>query len=324
MPVRIVSTGSQLPELVVTNGDMAKIVDTSDEWIRTRTGIAERRVAVRETTSSLGAAAARKALEAASLSPADIGLVLCATCTPDYCVPPVSCKIRELLGVGDAVTLDINVECTGFVYALSIASSMMETQNLRYALVIGAEVVNGIVDWTNRATCVLFGDGAGAVVLERGKESASRILDVHLGGVNDADGALRCALPRQATPFGPALEAEPPFVYMNGRSVFAFAVRAFLDSSRTVMERNRITAEEIRWFVPHQANLRIIASAAERMAVPIEKFYTDIDHLGNTGAATIPIALDEMNAAGLLSRGDLLLLVAFGGGLTYGSALVRW
>lgn len=321
MPISIISTGSALPGLAVTNGQLEKLVDTSDEWIYSRTGIRERRIAVTETTLSLGIAAARDAMEAGDISPSEIGLVICATITPDGMVPGMAAGIRHALGIGPCPAMDINAACTGFLYGLCTANGLMETMGIRTALVVGSETLSKVTDWADRGTCILFGDGAGAAILRKTEKPG--LLAAHLEGIDDADEALYCRSASPENPFSAAVE-EDGRVHMNGRRVFTFAVGALIETIEETLKRANVTVDELKMIVPHQANIRIISSTAQRMGIPMDKFYLNLEKTGNTSAASVPIALDELAKSGLLEPGDLVLLAGFGGGLTYGSALIRW
>jgi 3-oxoacyl-(acyl-carrier-protein) synthase III len=316
--IAILGTGSHAPGRVLTNDELSRQVDTSDEWIVTRTGIRERRIAGSdEPTSSLAADAARAALADAALQPADIDLLIVATCTADMPMPSTACLVQSALGIGEhAACVDLNAACTGFVYALEHAWALLATGRYRHALVIGAEKISSLLDWSDRTTCVLFGDGAGAVVLGPARRDNSGIVDVRLGAIPGTADLL-------AAPAGsPA--GSPPRIVMKGREVFKFAVRGMEEVTRELLARNQLAPSDVAFVVPHQANLRIIHSLAQYLGLPAERLVVNLDRFGNTSAASIPIALDEARRSGRLTPGDLLLFVAFGAGLTYGGALVRW
>jgi 3-oxoacyl-[acyl-carrier-protein] synthase-3 len=321
--IAILGTGSHAPTRILTNAELSLQVDTSDEWIVTRTGIRERRIAgPGESTSGFATAAARAALADAGLAAADIDLLIVATCTPDLPMPSTACLVQTALGVGErAACYDVNAACTGFVYALDQAWALLSTGRYRHALVIGAEKFSSFIDWSDRATCVLFGDGAGAVVLGPARpEAPSRILDCQLGAIpGTAD--LLCVPGGGVSP--PSTDARR-HVAMKGREVFKFAVRGMEEVTRDLLARNGLAGSELSLVVPHQANLRIIHSLAQYLELPYERVFVNVDRYGNTSAASIPLALDEARRTGRLQPGDLLLLVAFGAGLTYGGALVRW
>ncbi|HWI40852.1 MAG TPA: beta-ketoacyl-ACP synthase III [Verrucomicrobiae bacterium] len=322
---RIRGTGSAVPAKVLTNFDLEKMVDTTDEWITTRTGIRERRIAVEgEYTSTFAAAAARNALEMAGVSAEEIDLIIVATITPDFPFPATACLVQDAIGAKNAAAFDIAAACSGFVYGLSIADRFIRTGGAKKALVIGAEVLSRIVDWTDRNTCLLFGDGAGAAVLVA-EEGEHGVLSTHI----HSDGSYWELLyqpgcgsrnpPSQST-----LDQRKIFLMMQGNEVFKLAVRAMEEAAYEALEANGVTKEQLDFFIPHQANRRIIDAIAKRLAVGEDKVYVNLDRFGNTSAASIPIALDEANRKGLIREGNLVLFDAFGGGLTWGSALVRW
>ena len=318
----ITGTGSYLPEKVLTNDDLAQIVDTSDEWIRTRTGIARRHVAAEdETTSDLAARAAERALEAAGCGPEDIDAVLVATTTPDFTFPATACVVQDKLGVpAGAMAFDLQAVCSGFVYGLSVADALIRGGQAERALLIGAETLTRLLDWEDRSTCVLFGDGAGAVVLQA-EEGAGTVADRGvLHTVARADGRYRELL---FTDGGPSSTGTVGKLRMQGREVFKHAVTRIAEAMREVMEAAGVTAEDIDLFVPHQANVRILDATAKKLGIPSEKVMLTIEEQGNTSAASIPLALDTAVRQGRAKPGDLLLLEAMGGGFTWGAALVR-
>lgn len=321
--IAILGTGSHVPAGIVTNDDLSKRVDTSDEWIFTRTGIRERRIAgPGETTSTLATAAAKAALADAGLGAADIDLLIVATCTPDTPMPATACRVQSALGLSDrAACVDVNAACTGFVYALDMAWAMLATGRYKHALVIGAETLSTVVDWKDRTTCVLFGDGAGAVVVGPAREgSQARILDARLGAIPGTNDLLHI-------PHAGRSAAEAVIegcIAMKGREVFKFAVRGMEEIARDLLARQNISGADLDCVVPHQANLRIIDSLGQYLELPRERIFVNLERYGNTSAASIPLALDEARRAGRLKPGSLVLLVAFGAGLTYGGALVRW
>lgn len=318
-PIAILGTGSHAPARVLTNDELSRQVETSDEWIVTRTGIRERRIAgPGEPTSLLAAAAARAALADAGLQPADIDLLIVATCTADMPMPSAACLVQTALGIGErAACVDLNAACTGFVYALDHAWALLSTGRYRHALVIGAEKISSLLDWSDRTTCVLFGDGAGAVVLGPARRDGSGMVDVRLGAIPGTADLL-------AVPGGSPADDTPRRVVMKGKEVFKFAVRGMEEVTRDLLARNHLSASDLTLVVPHQANLRIIHSLAQYLELPYERILVNVDRFGNTSAASIPIALDEARRSGRLKSGDLVLFVAFGAGLTYGGALVRW
>lgn len=311
---RITGTGSYAPKKILTNDDLAKMVDTSDEWITERTGIKERRIAAEgETTSDMAVKAGKKALEMAGIGPGDIDTVIVATVTPDMDFPSTACFVQHKLKADKAASFDIAAACSGFIYALSVADGLIKSGHSRYVLVVGAEIFSRITDWTDRNTCVLFGDGAGAVVLAGTKEKKG-ILSTHLHSEGSSWKLLCCS--RE--------ENEKAFIKMHGNEVFKVAVRALENVALEALEHNGLKGDDIDWFIPHQANERIITATAKRLGVPMEKVYMNLHRYGNTSAASIPLALDEAVRDGKVREGDLILLDAFGGGFTWASALVRW
>jgi len=312
MGIKVVSTGSFLPDRVLTNFDLEKMVETSDEWITTRTGIRERRISEGETTSDLATEAAVRALE--GRDPKDIDLIVVATATPDAFFPSTACKVQAKIENKRAIAFDISAACTGFIYALYVADSIMRAKEIDKALVIGAERFSKIINWEDRTTCILFGDGAGAVLLK--KEDDEGILGFDLG----ADGSYGDLL---YVPSVGSNEEYPFYVRMKGNEVFKVAVRTMVESAKRVLDKSGILAEEIKLLIPHQANVRIINAVAERLGINEEKIFINLDRYGNTSAASIPIALDEAVREGRVKKGDLVLLVAFGGGFTWGSCILR-
>jgi len=322
--VEIVSTGRFLPEHVVTNRDMESIVETTDEWIFERTGIRERRIAPPEMTAAdMGTAAARVALERAGLEPADVDVLIVSTATPDRLLPATACDIQALIGATKAVAFDVIGACTGFLYGLTVAEGYISTGRGEIALVIATEKLSAIVDWEDRATCVLFGDGAGAAVL-RSSEGERGILGTH----HQSDGTLADLL----YPAGGAaipmdeevLRNRTHLLRMSGREIFKHAVRAMADSSGKALERSGWELEDVDLVFPHQANIRIIKATARYAGLPMEKVFVNVDRYGNMSSATIPVAMDEAIEEGRLHPGMNLLLVAFGAGLTWGAMTVRW
>ncbi|WP_368293278.1 beta-ketoacyl-ACP synthase III [Dehalobacter sp. TBBPA1] len=319
--VEIIGTGSYVPENRVTNDDLSKIVDTSDEWIRTRTGIKERRISLTETTADLAVAAARRALDDAGVAAEELDLIIVATVTPDYFFPSTACFVQNSLGASRAACFDISAACTGFIFGLSIASQFIRTGMYQKALIIGAEALSKITNWEDRGTCVLFADGAGAAVIKRGDQG---IISEVIGSDGSKGECLECpALPLKNV-FIEAEEAKPPHAKMNGREVFKFAVNILPECILKILENTPYTLEDINHIIPHQANLRIIDSAAKKLQVDQAKFYVNLPSYGNTSSASIPIALDEMAKGKLIHKEDLLVLVGFGGGLTYGAMLIKW
>ena len=321
----ILGTGHSYPEGILTNADLAKIVDTSDEWITTRTGIKQRRKAAPgEYTSQFAVRAARQAIERARLDPSDIDLLLCATVTPDQILPSTGCIIQAELGANNAAAMDIVAACSGFLYGVSLANSMIQTGQVRHAVVVGAEILTQYVDYTDRQTCVLFGDGAGAAVL--GPTDSGRGI---LASKIKSDGRYEEQLfsPGGGTrrkPTAETLAAGDHFFKMRGNELFKVAVRSMAEISREVLEMAGKKSDEIDLFIPHQANQRITEAVADRLNVDMEKVYSNIAVHGNTSSASIPIALDECVEAGRIKEGDLVLMASFGGGVTWGAVLVQW
>jgi len=324
----IVGTGSYMPQRVMTNDDLAKIVDTSDEWIASRTGIRARRIAAEgEATSDLAAAAARNAMEMAGVKPQELDLVIVATVTPDMFFPSTSCIVQKKIGAKNAVCFDISAACSGFLYAMQTARHFLNGGPLKTALVIGAEKLSSLINWQDRNTCVLFGDGAGAVVLRRDSSPVApgRVISSVMGSDGTLADLLRVPGGGSALPVTPEnVASRPNTIHMEGRETFKHAVTRMCRASEQALKEAGLTAKDVALVIPHQANARIISAIAERLGVPAERTFINLDKYGNTSAATIPVALDEANRGGRIKRGDVLLLVAFGGGFTWASAVVRW
>ena len=321
----VLGTGHSYPEGILTNADLEKMVETSDDWITTRTGIKQRRKAAPDEYTSLFAVrAARQAIERARLDPSDIDLRLCATVTPDQILPSTGCIVQAELGAHNAAAMDVVAACSGFLYGVSLADSMIKTGQVRHAVVVGAEILTQYVDYTDRQTCVLFGDGAGAAVL--GPTEGGRGI---LASKIRSDGRYEEQLysPGGGTrkkPTAETLAAGDHYFKMKGNELFKVAVRSMAEISRDVLERAGVKAEEISLFIPHQANQRITEAVADRLNVDTSKVYSNIAVHGNTSSASIPIALDECVEAGRIKPGDLVLLASFGGGVTWGAVLMRW
>lgn len=322
MGIQIISAGSCLPELVVTNDKLSEILDTNDEWICTRTGIKERHIATKETTTDLGVNAAKIALKNSGLSKDDIELVICATGTPDVCVPTVAANIKKELEIESAPAFDMNTNCSSFIYAITVAESLMKNCNYKNAIVIGVDVTSQILNWEDRSTAVLFGDGAGAVVLS--KTESKGILSSHLDCVIDHDNSLACNNKINSTPFFKSNIQRNTKVVMNGRSVMRFATKAFTEVVNSVVNKANISVSDIKLIIPHQANLRILKAAAKKMDIDEDRIYVNIDKVANTQAATIPIALHEALNKNIINKGDIVLFVAFGAGLSSGAVLLEW
>jgi 3-oxoacyl-[acyl-carrier-protein] synthase-3 len=321
---KIAATGAGIPEQVITNDDLAKIVDTSDEWISQRTGIRERHISGGEDLSFYAAKSANQILSRAGVAPEEVELIIVATVTADYGTPSAACMVQKEIGAVHAVAFDVTAACSGFLYAVSVADKFIRCGVYKNALVIGGEILSKIVDWTDRSTCVLFGDGAAGVLLER-TETSEGVLVEELGAQGDMYEVLTEGRVPPANAFN---QVEPlkgqDYVYMDGREVFKFATKKIVSSVSRVLEQAGITADEVKYFVPHQANARIVEVAAKKLKVPYERFYMNIQHYGNTSAASIPIALNEMFEKGLLEKGDKIILCGFGGGLTWGTVLIQW
>lgn len=326
-PVIIRGTGSYTPEKALTNNDLAKIVDTSDEWIFSRTGISERRIASEtETASFMGAEASRRAIEDAGLSVADIDVVVVATITPDMPFPSTACLVQTQLGIQNAICFDVEAACSGFLYVLEVASGLLRTGRYRNALVIGTEKLSSILDWEDRTTCVLFGDGAGATVLSLGEPGETRsLIDFRLGADGAKGNVLHMPGGGSSVPASiQSLDQRQHYLKMSGKEVFKLAVKVMGQAAVEILEQNNLTPDQLGCVIPHQANVRIIESISSRLRIPIERFFLNLDKYGNTSAASIPIALDEAAREGRLKSGDIVLLIAFGAGLTWGSTLLRW
>lgn len=321
---RIIATGSCVPEQVISNDDLAKIVDTSDEWISQRTGIRERRISSGENTSELAIGTARMLLERAKVEAKDIDLIIVASVTADYGTPTLACMVQKELGLDNAVAFDLSAACSGFVFALSVADKYIKAGIYRNAIVIGAETLSKITNWTDRATCVLFGDGAGGAYVEASEEKG--ILEEELGSKGELWDILTEGYTSPANAFNDLeAEIEPEyFIHMDGRAVFKFATKMVVKSVANVLEKAGISSEEITYVVPHQANARIIDVVSAKLGIPREKFYMNMERYGNTSSASIPLALDELNSKGLIRSGDKVILTGFGGGMTWGTLLIEF
>jgi 3-oxoacyl-[acyl-carrier-protein] synthase III len=325
MRSRIRGTGSAVPNKVLTNSDLEKIVETTNEWIIARTGISERRIAVDgEFTSTFATMAAEKALHMAGISAAELDIIVVATVTPDFPFPATACLVQNNLQAGNAVAFDISAACSGFMFALSIVDKYIKSGAVKKALVIGAEVLSRIVDWSDRNSCVLFGDGAGAVVIEA-EAGEHGILSTHI----HSDGSYWELLHQPACgnrnpAIQKTLDARLMFLKMQGNEVFKLAVRAMEDAAHEALEANNMKASDVDFFIPHQANKRIIDAIGKRLGIHGAQLVVNLERYGNTSSASIPIALDETNRDANIKEGDILLLDSFGGGLTWASTLVRW
>jgi len=322
---RIIGTGSYVPPKVLTNFDLEKMVETSDEWITSRSGIRERRIVEGNIcTSDLGTQAALRALEMAGLSPEDLDLIITGTNSPDMCFPCTGCFIQAKIGAKKAAAFDVSAGCTSFIHALSLADKFIKEDPGRKIMVLGAEIMSKVTDWTDRGTCVLFGDGAGAILLV-GEEGERGVLSTHL----HSDGSLWELLYMpgggSANPSShETVDKRMHYIKMAGNELFKVAVRALADVSLEALNHNGFTSDDIDIMIPHQANTRIVEAAAKRINFPMEKVYLNIERYGNTSSATIPIALDELNREGNLKAGALMLLCSFGTGVTWGAGIIRW
>ena len=331
MAIKITGTGSALPEKRVTNFDMAELVETSDEWIRERTGIAERRISTGDTVSSLAAKACADALAMAGRNAEDVDLILVATCSPELLLPCCACQVQSAIGASKAVAFDLNAACSGFLFALNTAYAYMQTGLYKNALIVGSEVLSKLIDWTDRSTCVLFGDGAGAAFMELSETDEvcenGRTAGIE-GMVMGSDGTkgmvLACAERSVSNPYYKEDQSVKPYVYMNGQEVYKFATRQVPACIKEALDKANLTADDVDLFVLHQANVRIIESVAKRLKADISKFPMNLDRIGNMSSATIPVLLDELNRNGKIKKGDRLVLSGFGAGLTYGASILVW
>ncbi len=320
---RILGTGMYVPDKILTNNDLEKLVDTNDEWIYTRTGIKQRRISSLNT-SVLGERAIENLLVDVNIDPLSIDLIIFCTISPDNNTPACACLIQKYIGAKNATAFDINAACSGFIYGLVVADSLIKSGRYKNAIVVGSEVLSKIVNWKDRNTCVLFGDGAGAVFLEGTSNLDLGIIDTYTRSVGDkSDSLVSKAFPVSNFTIDNANDVSP-YITMDGREVFKFAVSSIVEGVEKLLENNDLSSSDIKYIIPHQANIRIIDSAAQKLNIPTDRFFTNLSKYGNTSAASIPMALDEINKSGVLGEGDLIILVGFGGGLTYGSVLLRW
>lgn len=320
--VQIIGTGSYVPEQIVSNVSLSDLVETNDEWISSRTGIKERRISLGENTSHLAFGAAEKALEDAGISSDEIDLIIVATMTPDYFMPSTACLVQKKIKAYNATCFDLSGACTGFLYALNVGFQFIRTGQNKTALIIGADTYSKILNWSDRSTCVLFGDGAGAVVLKQSNKKG--IISTYTGSDGRGDNLLTCPAVEVNNPFSEIKEKSKPVVFMNGKEVFRFATTIVPKSIEEVLKKTTYKKDDINHYILHQANARMMDITAQKMNINIKRFYKNIEHYGNTSAGSIPLALDEMNKNEILKSGDLLILVGFGGGLTWGSALLQW
>jgi len=318
---RIAGTGGYLPERIMSNKDLEDLVDTSDEWIRERSGIKRRHIAAEgEMTSDMALVAAQSAIESARIDVADIDLIILATTTPDKVFPSTACIVQRQLGLKRIPAFDVHAACSGFIYALDVGNRFITTGGAKNALIIGSETYSRIIDWTDRTTCVLFGDGAGAVVLRAANEAG--IISTHVHADGEYEELLH--VPVGISSGYDTLQKEAPYIRMRGHEVFRKAVGTLGSIARETLDGNKVRQEDIAWLVPHQANMRIITAAAKKLGVPMERVIVTVDEHANTASASIPLALDVAVRDGRIKRGELLLIEGFGAGLTWGSALVRY
>jgi len=313
-------TGSYLPENIVTNDDLAKIMDTSDEWIASRTGIRKRHLVKEETTAQMSAKAAKQALKEAGLKAEELDLIIVGTLSGDYVTPSTACEVQAMIGADKAVAFDVNAACSGFMFAMNTAYAFIQSGIYQNALVIGAEILSRLMDWNDRSTCVLFGDGAGAAVVTADEKGL-------LGFVQGSDGTKGMVLAcKNRLNNNPLIKnsVEPDHVFMDGQEVYKFAVSTVPASIQAVLEEAGLEVSDIKYFLLHQANIRIIQSVAKRLKADINRFPTTLEHCGNISAASVPILLDEVNKKGMLQRGDKLVMAGFGAGLTWSAAVIEW
>ena len=323
---KVIGVGSFVPERVLTNDELCGIVDTSDEWITSRTGIKERRIAEEGlTTSDIAAEAARKAIKLSGLNPEDIELILVGTITPDMIFPSTSCIVQEKLGLKNAAAFDISAGCSGFIYSLSVADNFIKTGKYKHVLVIGADLLSRITDYTDRSTCVLFGDGGGAVVLTANTENTRGVLSTHMHSEGGHDDILMLKGGGSLMPASlESVNNREHYIKMKGSELFRYAVNYLKAVAEEAIKFNELKAEDIDLFVPHQANIRIIEATAKKLRFPMEKVFVNVEKYGNTSSGSIPIALDEAYKSGRLKEGSLVLIDAIGAGLTWASSIIRW
>lgn len=320
MPARIIGTGSAFPALLVSNRELEKIVDTTDEWIRSRTGIESRHIAVEETTTSMAIEAAKKALQDAKASPEELDLIIVGTISPDHYFPSTACEIQNALGAVNATAFDISAACAGFLFGLGIVDAYMKADTVRTALVVGAETLSKMMDWNDRSTCVLFGDGAGAAVV---RSDESGIMSMVQGSDGARGNALTCEGRRVNNPYKKN-DTSLDYTKMNGQEVYKFAVKTVPKSIEEALLKANVKADDVKYFLLHQANLRIIEAVAKRLGQSIEKFPTNLQECGNISAGSVPVLLDHVNREGMLQKGDTIVLAGFGAGLTWGATVLIW
>lgn len=320
MAARIIGTGSALPERIVTNLELEAKLDTTDEWIRSRTGIEKRHIAVTETTTSMAVEAAEKALENAGMKGEALDLIIVGTISGDLCFPSTACQVQSALSAANAVAFDLNAACAGFLFGLAIADAYMKSGMAENALVIGAETLSKMMDWNDRSTCVLFGDGAGAAVL---KKDTAGMMSMVQGSDGQRGDALVCRNREVNNPFVQN-GREIDYTKMDGQAVYRFAVRTVPRAITEALQKAETEADQVKYFLLHQANIRIIEAVAKKMNQPVEKFPTNLQECGNISAGSVPLLLDFINRQGKLTRGDKIVLAGFGGGLTWGAAVLTW
>ena len=319
--MKIIGTGSCLPERIVTNQDLAEIMDTSDEWISTRTGIRKRHIATEETTTSMSVVAAKRALEDAGVKPEELDLIIAATVSSDQIIPMLSAQVQAEIGADNAVAFDINAACSGFLFDMAIADAYMKAGGSKKALLIGAETLSKLMDWNDRSSCVLFGDGAGAVVVSDEEDCVLGMVQ----GAKGKDGmVLSCVNRNTSNPFSGKEPAPLSYVHMEGQDVYKFAVKTVPAAINEALEQAGVAADEVSYYILHQANLRIIESVAKRLDQPMEKFPTNIQDCGNISAASVPILLDKVCKDGMIKARDKIVLAGFGAGLTWGACVLSW
>lgn len=321
---KIISTGAYVPQRIVKNDELSKMVETNDEWITSRTGIKQRRISSGEKTYQMAAKAAREAIENAGIEKEEIDLIILATISPDFFMPSTANLVQAELGLDDIPSFDVTAGCTGFVYGLHIADQFIKSKQSKIILVIGVEVLSKVIDWSDRNTCVLFGDGAGAVILK--SSSQGGIICTYTGSQGDLKELLTLPAVPLKNPFFhiPNNDGRPSIISMNGKEIFQFATRIMIKSISHVINKSNLSIDDIDYIIPHQANIRIIDYVARKLKVERKKFIINLDHFGNTSAASVPLALDEAHKKKMFCPGDRIIMVAFGGGLTWGSALVNW
>lgn len=320
MAARITGTGSALPERVVSNQELEKLMDTTDEWIRSRTGIEKRHIAVEETTTTMAVEAAQKAMENAGVSADEIDLIIVGTVSGDMCFPSTACQVQSAIGACNAVAYDVNAACAGFLFGLGIADAYLKAGMAEKALIIGAETLSKMMDWNDRSTCVLFGDGAGAAIVQK---DDTGIISIVQGSDGARGGALTCYNRPVNNPFVKNSK-ELDYTKMDGQAVYKFAVKTVPAAITQALEEAGVSADEIKYFLLHQANIRIIEAVAKKMGQPMKKFPTNLQECGNISAGSVPILLDKVNQKGELAKGDKIVLAGFGAGLTWGAAVLTW